>query len=223
MVLSSNLPRRWPADGLQLELVDRSDYHISPARRSKNGYTRFRWSDAKIDQGNRIPPGQHLEHDFPVLSAGPTPQIAISDWSFEIELGPKAMRKWSWTEFNSLPMTKVTRDIHCVTSWSKLDTPWEGVLFDDLLEVAGISAPSPFALAHSHDGYSINVPTADLLAGRALVALRFEGQPLESDHGGPARLLVSHLYLWKSAKWGKGCNSRNGKRPGFWERRGYHM
>jgi DMSO/TMAO reductase YedYZ molybdopterin-dependent catalytic subunit len=171
----------------------------------------------------RIPPGQHLVDDFPVLSAGPTPQLSTDGWFFELKSGPKPIKRWSWAEFNALPQTRITRDIHCVTRWSKLDTPWEGVLFDDILADAGIDSPTAFALAHSYDGYSTNVPVADLAAGKAMVALRYRDQPLERDHGGPARLLVPHLYFWKSAKWVKGLQFTDRDEAGFWELRGYHM
>jgi DMSO/TMAO reductase YedYZ molybdopterin-dependent catalytic subunit len=123
--------------------------------------------------GQRIPPGQHLVEDFPVFSAGPAPTIGHDKWSFTLRVGPKPIAKWNWVEFNSLPQTKMTRDIHCVTTWSKLNTPWEGVLIDDILAEAGVAAPTGFALAHSYDGYSTNVPTADLIDGKAMVATRY--------------------------------------------------
>lgn len=175
------------------------------------------------DLARRIPPGQHLVEGFPVLSASATPTISTGDWTFELKDGARSLRKWTWDEFNRLPQTAVTRDIHCVTSWSKLDTPWEGVLIDDILAAAGIDARTPFVLAHSYDAYSTNVPVADLVAGKAMVALRYEGQPIERDHGGPARLLVPHLYLWKSAKWVKALEFTEHDEAGFWETRGYHM
>jgi len=135
----------------------------------------------------------------------------------------KAVARWDWAQFNALPQTKQTRDIHCVTKWSKLDTPWEGVLIDDILAAAGLDAPpSQFTLAHSFDGYSTNVPTADLVGGKAMIALRYEGKPLPPDHGGPARLLVPHLYFWKSAKWVSGLQFTERDEAGFWELRGYH-
>lgn len=171
----------------------------------------------------RVPPGQHVVEDFPVLSAGPTPRVTPEQWSFTLKVGPRPVKVWYWDEFNTLPMTKVTRDIHCVTAWSKLDTSWEGVLVDDILKAAGIEAPTPYVLAHSFDGYSTNVPFADLTGGKAMVALRYEGQPLEPDHGGPARLLVPHLYFWKSAKWINGLQFTEKNEPGFWEVRGYHI
>ena len=175
-----------------------------------------------IDLTRRVPPGQHLVEGFPILSASATPTISTDDWIFELKEGPRTIRKWTWIEFNRLPQTKVKRDIHCVTSWSKLDTPWEGVLVDDIFAAAGIEARTPFLLAHSHDGYSTNVSTSDLAGDKAMVALRYEGLPLERDHGGPARLLVPHLYLWKSAKWIKGLEFTPRDEPGFWETRGYH-
>ena len=172
---------------------------------------------------DRLPPGQHLVEDFPVLSAGPTPRIAPEDWSFTLKVGPRPVHRWSWAEFDALPRTSVTRDIHCVTTWSKLDTTWEGVLVDDLLAAADIrEPPTGFVLAHSFDGYSTNLPAADLVGGKAMVALRYEGRPLEPDHGGPARLLVPHLYFWKSAKWLTGLQFTERDEAGFWELRGYH-
>jgi DMSO/TMAO reductase YedYZ molybdopterin-dependent catalytic subunit len=175
------------------------------------------------DVADRIPPGQHIVSEFPVLSAGPTPKIADDQWRFTLKVGPKQVMTWNWIEFNALPQTKMTRDIHCVTTWSKLNTVWEGVLIDDILSLAGIEPPTAFVLAHSYGGYSSNVPLADLTGGLAMVALRYEGRPLEPDHGGPARLLVPHLYFWKSAKWLNALQFTNRDEPGFWEQRGYHI
>jgi DMSO/TMAO reductase YedYZ molybdopterin-dependent catalytic subunit len=170
----------------------------------------------------RLPPGQFLESGFPVLSAGPTPRIRTEDWKFTLKNGVRPVKSWNWAEFNALPQTKMTRDIHCVTTWSKFDTAWEGVLVDDILADAGIEPPTGFTLAHSYDGYTTNVPTADLVVGKAMVALRYEGKPIPHDHGGPARLLVPHLYFWKSAKWINGLQFTEKDELGFWELRGYH-
>jgi DMSO/TMAO reductase YedYZ molybdopterin-dependent catalytic subunit len=170
----------------------------------------------------RLPPGQFLESGFPVLSAGPTPRIRTEDWTFTLKNGIRPVKRWSWAEFNALPQTKMTRDIHCVTTWSKFDTAWEGVLVDDILADAGIEPPTRFTLAHSYDGYTTNVPTADLVVGKAMVALRYEGKPIPPEHGGPARLLVPHLYFWKSAKWINGLQFTEKDELGFWELRGYH-
>jgi DMSO/TMAO reductase YedYZ molybdopterin-dependent catalytic subunit len=184
------------------------------------GFTHRPPADGLAD---RIPPGQHLVDDFPVLSAGPTPRIAHEKWTFTLKTGPQPVKSWNWTEFNALPQTKMTRDIHCVTTWSKLNTPWVGVLIDDLLADAGLQPPTGFVLAHSFDGYSTNLPVGDVTGGKAMVATGYEGKPLEPDHGGPARLLVPHLYFWKSAKWVNGLQFTERDEAGFWELRGYHM
>jgi DMSO/TMAO reductase YedYZ molybdopterin-dependent catalytic subunit len=171
---------------------------------------------------SKLPPGQHVVTDFPVLSAGPTPRISVEDWTFTLKIGPRIAATWSWAEFNALPQTEMTRDIHCVTTWSKLDTVWEGVLIDDLLAAAGLEAPTAHTLAHSYGGYSTNLPAADLLSGKAMVATKFDGLPLAAAHGGPARLLVPHLYFWKSAKWVNALQFTERDELGFWELRGYH-
>jgi len=171
----------------------------------------------------RVPPGQTVTEDFPVLSAGPTPQVRLEDWSFTLKVGPKPVATWTWAQFNALPQTDMVRDIHCVTQWSKLNTVWQGVLVDDILAAAGLAPPTAYTLAHSVDDYSTNVPLADLIGGKAMVALRYEGLPLAPEHGGPARLLVPHLYFWKSAKWVNGLQFTGLDEPGFWEARGYHM
>jgi DMSO/TMAO reductase YedYZ molybdopterin-dependent catalytic subunit len=158
--------------------------------------------------------------DFPVLSAGPTPHTALSQWTFSI--GRRGQEKtWSWTEFRALPAQDVTVDIHCVTKWSKLDTAWQGVSVDTLLELAGHDGP--FAMAHCDGGYTTNLPVPDLTGGKAWVAYAYDGQPLAPEHGGPARLLVPHLYFWKSAKWVRSLELRDTNDPGFWENYGYHI
>lgn len=175
------------------------------------------------DIAKRLPPGQSLTEGFPVLSAGATPHVRTETWSFTLKVGPRPIAKWDWAEFNALPRSTITRDIHCVTTWTKLDTTWQGVVIDDILAAAGIAAPTGFTLAHSYDGYSTNVPTADLVGGKAMVATLYDGKPIVADHGGPARLLVPHLYFWKSAKWLNGLQFTERDEAGFWELRGYHM
>jgi DMSO/TMAO reductase YedYZ molybdopterin-dependent catalytic subunit len=171
----------------------------------------------------RVPPGQSVTGDFPVLSAGPTPRIPLDRWSFTLKVGPRPVKRWDWAAFEALPRSTVTRDIHCVTAWSKLDTRWEGVLIDDILADAGLEPPTAFTLAHSHDGYTTNVKTEDLVGGRAMVATRYDDAPVTPEHGGPARLLVPHLYFWKSAKWVSGLQFTTREEAGFWELRGYHL
>jgi DMSO/TMAO reductase YedYZ molybdopterin-dependent catalytic subunit len=172
----------------------------------------------------RLPPGQYVEQGFPVLSAGPTPQVSTDMWRFTLKVGPRPVKAWSWAEFNALPKTKLHRDIHCVTKWSKFDTNWEGVTVDAILKDAGLDAPpTPFVLAHSFDDYTTNVPFADLAGDRGMVAVAYEGKAISPDHGGPARLFVPHLYFWKSAKWVNGLQFTERDEPGFWELRGYHI
>jgi DMSO/TMAO reductase YedYZ molybdopterin-dependent catalytic subunit len=168
-----------------------------------------------------IPPGQYLVDDFPVLTAGPTPNVRLEEWDFSIvdESGEAAAR-WSWPEFRALPAEDVTVDIHCVTKWSKLRTHWKGVSVDVLLDSLETSAE--YALAFSEGDYTTNLPLADLLDGQAWVAFEYEGADLEAEHGGPARLLVPHLYFWKSAKWVRGIRLLENDEPGFWESVGYH-
>lgn len=172
---------------------------------------------------DRLPPGQYKTDGFPVLSKGATPRIDMAAWRFTLSDGAEPLKSWSWDEFIALPRTQWKGDIHCVTTWSKFDTHWEGVTIDSLLADAGIAPPTPWVLAASLDDYDTNVPIADLLDGRAMVATHFEGKPLAPEHGGPARLLVPHLYFWKSAKWVNGLTFTARDEAGFWELRGYHM
>jgi DMSO/TMAO reductase YedYZ molybdopterin-dependent catalytic subunit len=167
-----------------------------------------------------LPPGQYLVEDFPVLSAGPTPDIDLGDWEFTITNETGEQQRWDWAAFRALPSEPVTTDIHCVTHWSKLGTSWEGVSLDTLLDQVDTSAS--FALASSYGGYTTNLPLEDLTDGKAWIAYRFGGEELEPEHGGPARLLVPHLYFWKSAKWVRGIQLRDQDEPGFWESLGYH-
>jgi DMSO/TMAO reductase YedYZ molybdopterin-dependent catalytic subunit len=179
----------------------------------------FRSRRAESDT-ERLPPGQYETHDFPVLSAGPTPHRSLDLWTFDITGAVGAERSWTWDEFQALPTETVTVDIHCVTKWSKFDTTWTGVSLDRLLE--GVDPRGQFVLAWSDGGYTTNVPLPDLMDGKAWVAYEFGGEPLEPEHGGPARLLVPHLYFWKSAKWVRGLKVLEHDEQGFWERYGYH-
>lgn len=183
----------------------------------------FRPRRPKTEQGERVPPGQYVTPDFPVLTAGPTPRVSTGDWTFAIQLGGRLLAKWNWSEFEALTQTDLGTDIHCVTKWSKLDTNWRGVTIDTLLEAAGIGdPPAPYVMFHCDGGYTTNVPVEDLTGGKAMIATQYEGLPLLPAHGGPARLLVPHLYFWKSAKWVRGLELLPHDRPGFWEELGYH-
>src|SRR6478735_4075820 len=168
-----------------------------------------------------VPPGQYLTEDFPVLSAGPTPRIDTAEWSFMVRNESGGIVSWSWDEFLALGVEEITTDIHCVTRWSKLGTSWKGVSLDTLLD--HVETDSEYSMVHSYGGYTTNVPMEDLRGGRAWVAFEFEGDPLDPEHGGPARLLVPHLYFWKSAKWVRGLTLMSSDEPGFWEQNGYNM
>jgi DMSO/TMAO reductase YedYZ molybdopterin-dependent catalytic subunit len=184
---------------------------------SRGFHGRHRDTTADTD---RVPPGQYVTTDFPVLSAGPTPHTPLESWSFSIRQAGDTAKSWSWAELQALPAEDVTVDIHCVTRWSKLDTPWHGVSIDTLL--ADINHDAHFVLAFCDGGYTTNLPIADVTGHQAWVAFGYDGQALQPEHGGPARLLVPHLYFWKSAKWVRGLELLAADEPGFWERYGYH-
>ena len=168
----------------------------------------------------RLPPGQYVEHGFPVLTAGPTPRLAAEEWGFRIDGMVGTEREWTWKEFGELPSEEVPSDIHCVTKWSKFDTSFRGVSVDTLLAAA--EPQGSYAMAFSYGGYTTNLALADLTGGKAWVVTEHEGEPLPREHGGPARLLVPHLYFWKSAKWVAGLRIMDHDEPGFWEANGYH-
>ena len=169
----------------------------------------------------RLPPGQYLTEDFPVLSAGPTPAIDTGEWRFTIRSESGIDTSWTWDEFMALPQEDVATDIHCVTRWTKLGTSWRGVALDTLFE--GVETSVEYAIAHSYGGYTTIVPLVVRLGGKAGIAFEFDGEPLDPEHGGPARLLVPHLYFWKSAKWVRALVLHDHDDPGFWEQNGYHL
>jgi DMSO/TMAO reductase YedYZ molybdopterin-dependent catalytic subunit len=167
-----------------------------------------------------LPPGQYVTDDFPVFSAGPTPHTPLESWTFSLVTESGQTTEWIWPEFQALPSETITTDIHCVTRWSKLGTTWEGVSVDRLLE--GTDTAASHVVAFCDGGYTTNLPLEDVTGGKAWIAYGFDGQPLEPEHGWPARLLVPHLYLWKSAKWVRGLRLMERDEPGFWESLGYH-
>jgi DMSO/TMAO reductase YedYZ molybdopterin-dependent catalytic subunit len=167
-----------------------------------------------------VPPGQYVTTDFPVLSAGPTQHTPLDEWDFQIVGQIDEPRRWTWEQLRALPSEEITRDIHCVTKWTKLDTVWRGVSIDILLD--GVDTSAEYAIQYSDGGYTTNLPLADLRNGKAWVVFEYDGEPLAPEHGGPARMLVPHLYFWKSAKWVRGLRLRPDDAPGFWEGYGYH-
>lgn len=169
----------------------------------------------------KLPPGQYVTTDFPVLSAGPTPRVPLDQWEFTISDGDQVLRRWDWKSFRGLPTETITVDLHCVTRWSKFDTAWEGISLDTLFK--DLTTDAEYAMVHSYGDYTTNMPLADLMNKQAWVAFRFDDDDLAAEHGGPARLLVPHLYLWKSAKWVRGITLMQEDAPGFWESLGYNM
>lgn len=167
-----------------------------------------------------LPPGQYVVHDFPVLSAGPTPRVVPEDWEFTLTTTTGESHAWSWEDLKALPVERPTVDIHCVTKWSKFGTQWQGVSLDTLFD--GVDLDGDYAMVHSYGGYTTNLPLEDLLDGKAWIAYGYDDEDLPAEHGGPARLLVPHLYFWKSAKWVNGIRLMDSDEPGFWEALGYH-
>ena len=167
-----------------------------------------------------LPPGQYLTEDFPVLTAGPTQRVATDTWELTVTTETGQVHRWDGAALMALPADTPTVDLHCVTRWSKLATDWKGVSLDALLE--DVETTADFALITSYGGYTTNVPLEDLTDGKAWVAYQFDGEDLRAEHGGPARLLVPHLYLWKSAKWVRDITLSHDDEPGFWETAGYH-
>ncbi|MCF2531466.1 sulfite oxidase-like oxidoreductase [Yinghuangia soli] len=179
------------------------------------GFKRFHRSDDP-----RLPPGQFVADGFPVLSAGPTPRIERDTWTFTVTDASGGERRWTWAEYQALAQESPTVDIHCVTRWSKFGTSWRGVPVDAFL--AHVPNGAGYAMVESYGGYTTNVPLDDLANGRAWIVHEYDGAPLAPEHGGPARMLIPHLYFWKSAKWVRGIRLMERDEQGFWESLGYH-
>jgi DMSO/TMAO reductase YedYZ molybdopterin-dependent catalytic subunit len=186
------------------------------------GFVGRRTPGESSDRRRRIPPGQHEINDFPVLSAGPTPHTPLDRWSFTLEGLVERPVRWDWTEFTTLPAQDFVVDISCVTKWTHLDMRWRGVSLDVLLEQVRLDPKAAFAIAYSDGGYTTNLPIADIVNGQSFIAWEYDGSPLAPPHGGPARMVVPHLYFWKSAKWVRGIRFVEKDQPGFWESLGYN-
>ena len=175
------------------------------------------------ERDERLPPGQYdTGSSWPVLTAEVTPDLSTEDWTFRIEGAVGTPTTWTWDELHALPESTYEGAIHCVTTWSKFDMTWRGVSVDTLLEAVGVRPEAQYAVVFCHTAYTTNLPLADLTDGKAWVAWEADGRPLDRQHGGPARLLVPHLYFWKSAKFVAGLRLVERDEPGFWERNGYH-
>jgi DMSO/TMAO reductase YedYZ molybdopterin-dependent catalytic subunit len=171
----------------------------------------------------RLPPGQYLTERFPVLHVGDVPTFSPGQWDLRVFGLVERPLTLTLDELRALPAVTWTRDIHCVTKWSKFDMTWTGVRVRDLFEQAGVLPEATHVMEHAEYGYTTNLPLADITTDEAIVAYALEGEDIPAEHGGPVRIVVPHLYFWKSAKWVRGLELRAGDAPGFWERNGYHM
>jgi DMSO/TMAO reductase YedYZ molybdopterin-dependent catalytic subunit len=171
---------------------------------------------------DRIPPGQYLTEKFPVLHYGSVPHADLASWDLKVYGEVDNPVRLTWDEFRALPRKQVTTDIHCVTRWSKLDTHWEGVAIQTILELAQVRPGATHAVGHAEQGYTANVPLSVLDDDDVLLADTYEGEPLTPEHGYPLRLIVPKRYFWKGPKWLRGLELLTADRPGFWERYGYH-
>ncbi len=208
-------------------MTDEAD---TPVPDSKLTRTTERWAregrfltgrDARPD-ADRLPPGQHLVRDWPVLDLGLHPTVSQERWRLHLTGAVENPQIWDWARFMDQPQTQARSDIHCVTTWSRYDNDWQGVTTADLLAAVSPRADARFVVLHSHDGYTTNLMLDDFAAEGAMLAHSWSGKPLTQEHGGPARLVVPHLYFWKSAKWIERVEFRIADDPGFWEVRGYH-
>jgi len=171
----------------------------------------------------RLPPGQYLENRFPVLSAEPTPDINLLDWKLSFSYNNEIMAEIDWNSLIKIESTELTKDIHCVTRWTKYDMNWRGVSVQNIIKSLDLEVPSDWVMIGSSTGYTTNLPIEDLLREFTLIAYEYEKKPITPEHGGPIRLLVPHLYFWKSAKWVSSISFIDEDKPGFWENYGYHM
>lgn len=179
--------------------------------------------ERQMKQEGRLPPGQSLTLKWPVLQYGSVPYFDPERWDFRVYGLVQTALKFSWAEFNALPKFEHTSDFHCVTRWSRFDNHWSGVALREILRRAQPLPHAKHVLVHAEQGYTANVPLADLDREEVLLAMQHDGEPLSRDHGYPLRLIVPHLYAWKSVKWVRGLEFLDHDPPGFWEQNGYHM
>jgi DMSO/TMAO reductase YedYZ molybdopterin-dependent catalytic subunit len=178
--------------------------------------------DLGIDP-SRLPAGQYHTKRFPVLHAGSVPKVDLDEWDFTIDGLVGDPKRWTWDEVVSMPSSEIVADIHCVTKWSKFDTRWEGIPVRDIWAQIDPAPEATHVMVNAYHGFTANLPIEDFLSADALFAHTFDGEPLDPEHGYPMRLVVPHLYFWKSVKWVRGFTLMSEDAPGFWERNGYHM
>jgi len=179
--------------------------------------------EKEMKAAGRLPPHQALTLKWPVLHYGSVPQFDPARWDFRVYGLVEQPARWTWREFGMLPRTRSTSDFHCVTRWSRFDNRWQGVAFREILRLVKPKAEAKYVLVHAEQGFTANVPLADLDRDDVLLATHHDGEPLSADHGYPLRLIVPHLYAWKSVKWVRGLEFLDKDAPGFWEQNGYHM
>ncbi|GAB4573603.1 MAG: sulfite oxidase-like oxidoreductase [Anaerolineae bacterium] len=185
-------------------------------------FTSRRSDEQRMKDEGRLPPGQALTRKFPVLHYGQIPSFDPSTWTLRVFGEVVEEKQWTWDEFTRIPTVTITADIHCVTGWSKFDTTWEGPRFRDFLNLFEVKPTARFVIVHAENGYTTNLPLEVMLDDDVLLAWKFDGKPLEPEHGYPLRLVVPKRYFWKSAKWVRGFEFSVEDRPGFWEKAGYH-
>jgi DMSO/TMAO reductase YedYZ molybdopterin-dependent catalytic subunit len=211
---------------LEIEMTDDPTTPESKLTRSKQRWAtehKFITGNAGRGEHERLPPGQHLVRDWPVLDLGRQPDVTTERWKLKIGGMVARPATLDWPAFKALPQTKTRSDMHCVTTWSRYDNDWTGVATRELLELVQPRDEAKFVMLRSYDGYTTNLPLADFASEAAMIVHSWDGKPLTRSHGGPARLLIPHLYLWKSAKWLSGIDFLGADKPGFWEVNGYHM
>jgi DMSO/TMAO reductase YedYZ molybdopterin-dependent catalytic subunit len=187
-----------------------------------NDFTNRQDEEQRVKSEGRLPPGQSLTQKFPVLHYGPVPKIDTAAWTLSVVGEVEREMRWTWEEFRQLPTVQIKTDIHCVTSWSKFDTLWEGPRFRDFITLFGVKPTAKYVIAHAPNGFTTNLPLETMLEDDVLLAWKYDGKYLEPEHGFPVRTLVPRRYFWKSAKWLTRLEFSVTDKPGFWEQAGYH-
>ena len=200
-----------------------ADIKLTATKRRWAAEGKFLTGRVSRPEAERLPPGQHLVKNWPVLDLGQQPHVPLDSWRLEVRGLVENPLTWSWKTFQRLEQSRKVSDIHCVTTWSRYDNEWRGVSTRNLLDEAMPKPEAAFVLLTSYDGYTTNLPLEDFASDDAILATHWEGEPISREHGGPMRLVVPHLYFWKSAKWLRRIEFLNADQAGFWERNGYHM